>query len=156
MQTSRSVFTVIVTASHTWSNAFCKDLSPASFHTIFVIVLRTICGKIFRRTIETNSTPIYIIYRKFHLTELQKRRIVSINFGLHTDYNLFLSVRNIVFFAQGDVINGDRFKNFIDEKQYYLNRNNFIIVIPTDSNWYRTWIFMQIVNDLTVLWSFKN
>jgi len=55
------------TASHTWSNAFCEDLSPASFHAIFVIVLRTIYSKIFQRTIETNSTPIYIIYRKFHL-----------------------------------------------------------------------------------------
>jgi len=34
---------------------------------------------------------IYIIYRKFHLKlNWQKRRIVSINFGLHADYNLFV------------------------------------------------------------------
>jgi len=31
---------VIVTVSHIWSNAFSKDLLPASFHAIFVIVLR--------------------------------------------------------------------------------------------------------------------
>lgn len=94
-------------------------------------------SEIFPRTIETNITPIYIIYRKFHLKlNWQKRRIVSINFGLHADYNLLLSRAEriclfffsffffVFFYASGDTLKRARrergrekaVENFIDQK----------------------------------------